>query len=224
MARYVREVEVRFVALRGRGFALSARDVGRVLEWAEREVPLHVVLTALEDAMRRWRADGARRAPTLGMLQRAVDAAMKRRAGRAITQAAQVDAGERPDEGVPVAAKAAWARLKRAVEAAGAQAGARARSILRRAWVRLRDEEAAKADVWSVAAALDLELIDEHAAILDEAERATMRQACDEAMERAGARRMSEAARRERLAFEEARWIRQRFVLPELVGVLLDER
>lgn len=212
-ARYLRDIEARFVALRGRGFALSARDVGRVLAWRSGGVPLRVALGVIEEAMRRWRADGARRTPTLGGLERSVQAAMKRRAERLVTTAvASEPAQAGGDE---------WSRLRGAIEAAGtAQDDARARSILRRAWATLKREEAAGGDAWATAARLDAELVEAAMALLDEADRAAMSQAARTGTERAGGL-MSLAARAERMRFEEARWTRARFGLPDLVGELL---
>lgn len=208
--RYLRDIENRFVALRGRGFALSARDVGRVLEWNARGVPLRVVLQVMEEAMRRWRADGARRAPTLGGLERSIEAAMKRRAERVITKAE--DAGADGSE---------WARLRRAVEVAGvAQTEETARAILRRVWATLKREEEAKADAWVVAARLDVELAEAFDVLVVGDARAEMTREVDDAVAKAGGH-MSIAAATERRLFERARWARRRYGLPDLVGVLL---
>ena len=209
-ARYLRDIETRFVALRGRGFALSARDVGRVLEWSARGVPLRVVMGVLEEAMRRWRADGARRAPTLGGLERSIDAAMKRRAERVISKAD--DAGQDGTE---------WARLRRAVEVAGsAQSDEAARAILRRAWATLKREEEAKADAWAIAARLDVELAEAFEAIITDGDRPALAREVEDALALAGGH-MSNAAATERRLFERARWTRRRYALPDLVGVLL---
>jgi len=210
-ARYLRDIESRFVALRGRGFALSARDVARVLKWRADGVPLRTALGVIDEAMRRWRADGARRSPTLGGLERSVQAAMKRRAERVIATVASVP-GPDADE---------WTRLRAAIEQAGAsQADERARSILRRAWATLKVEEKKGGDAWAIAARLDVELVEACMAILTGAEREALNAAAQAGSKRAGGQ-MSEAARAERTRFEEARWARERFAIPDLVGVLL---
>ena len=210
-ARYLRDIETRFVALRGRGFALSARDVARVLKWRTDGVPLRTALGVIDEAMRRWRADGARRTPTLGGLERSVLAAMKRRAERVIATA-PADPGTGADE---------WTRLRAAIEQAGAaQADERSRSILRRAWATLRAEEKKGGDAWAIAARLDVELVEACMAILSAPEREAMSAAAQAGAARAGGP-MSEAARAERTRFEEARWARERFGIPDLVGVLL---
>lgn len=212
-ARYLRDIEARFVALRGRGFALSARDVGRVLAWRAGEVPLRVALGVIEEAMRRWRADGARRTPTLGGLERSIQAAMKRRAERLMMNAATSESDARGGD--------EWSRLRGAIEAAGAAQGdARARSILRRAWATLKREEAAGADAWATAARLDAELVEAVMALFDEADTEAMYAAVSAGLRRAGGE-MSEAARVDRIRFEEARWTRERFGIPDLVGELL---
>ncbi len=210
-ARYLREIEMRFVVLRGRGFALSARDVGRVLEWSARGVPLRVVMGVLEEAMRRWRADGARgvRRRSAG-IERSIDAAMKRRAERVISKAD--DAGQDGTE---------WARLRRAVEVAGsAQSDEAARAILRRAWATLKREEEAKADAWAIAARLDVELAEAFEAIITDGDRPALAREVEDALALAGGH-MSNAAATERRLFERARWTRRRYALPDLVGVLL---
>lgn len=212
-ARYLRDIEARFVALRGRGFALSARDVGRVLAWHSGGVPLRVALGVIEEAMRRWRADGARRTPTLGGLERSVQAAMKRRAERLVTTAAASEPAPRGGD--------EWSRLRAAIEAAGTSQGdVRVRSILRRAWATLRQAELHAGDPWLVAARLDVDLVEAAMALLDKVERTAMHAAAQGATEQAGGL-MSEAARAERMRFEEARWTRARFGLPDLVGELL---
>ena len=208
LGEYLRSIEARFVALRGRGFALSAKDVGRVLEWHARAVPLRVVMQVLDEAMRRWRADGGRRAPTLGLLERSVEAAMKKRAERSVVQTE--DTGAAGDE---------WARLRRAVEVAGnAQTDERARGVLRRMWASLKREEEAKADAWGVAARLDVEIADAFVALVDDP--AALQREVEAALLKAGAN-MSAAARAEREWFERAQWLRARYALPDLVGVLL---
>ncbi len=208
LGEYLKVVEARFVALRGRGFAMSAKDVGRVLEWHARAVPLRVVMQVLEDAMRKWRADGARRAPTLGMLERSVEAAMKKRAERSVVQTQ--DTGAVGDE---------WSRLRGAIEVAGAaQSDERGRAALRRIWASLKREEEAKADAWGVAARLDVEIADAFAELVDDHE--ALRREVEAALVKAGAN-MSPAARAEREWFERAQWLRARYALPDLVGVLL---
>lgn len=210
-ARYLRDIESRFVALRGRGFALSARDVARVLKWRNDGVPLRTALGVIDEAMRRWRADGARRSPTLGGLERSVQAAMKRRAERVIATA--------PIE--PKAGADEWTQLRGAIEAAGAaQADERSRSILRRAWATLRAEEKKGGDAWAIAARLDVELVEACMSVLTGPEREAMNAAARAGLSRAGGQ-MSEAARAERTRFEEAHWTRERFGIPDLVGVLL---
>ena len=160
--------------------------------------------------MRRWRNDGARRAPTLGLMERSIEAAMKRRAERLITTAAATS-----DD-------APWPKLRAAIEAAGADhADGAVRSLLRRVWATLKREEAAQADAWAVAARLDTELVTDLAARLAPAEAAALEAACRSATEAAGGARMSERARTERFALERARWLRERFGVPELLAVML---
>lgn len=46
---YLRAIEGRFLALKGRGFSLSAKDTGMVLKWHKEGLPLRRVLAALEE-------------------------------------------------------------------------------------------------------------------------------------------------------------------------------
>jgi len=65
-----------------------------------------------------------------------------------------------------------------------------------------------------------LPLVEAFAGCLSESERVLMAQEAGRATTKAGGP-MSEVARAERMRFEEARWTRQRFGIPDLVGVLL---
>lgn len=208
---YLAAVEGRFVALRGQGFALSARDVGRVLAWQRDGVPLRVVLMVLEEAMRRWRHDGARRAPTLGLMERSVEAAMKRRAERMPA----TPAGASSDE------DALWDRLLRTVVEAGQVADDAVRRALREVWRALGKARAARMDPWVIAAELDQALVERLSVLLDEVERATLEGASTEAAHRIG-RRMSHEALAERVLLERARRVRERFGVPELIAVALN--
>jgi hypothetical protein len=160
--------------------------------------------------MRRWRADGGRRVPTLGGLERTIVAAMKRRAERAVV--ATADSGA--DAGV-------WTRLKAAVEAAGAEREDEAeRVVLRKAWAMLKRHEATGGDPWGVVPEVDAELMAGAAALLSDAERDERERAVTSIIARSG-ENMSERAMAERRALELVLWTRTRFRLPDLVGVLL---
>lgn len=198
------------MALRGRGFALSARDVGRALSWYERGVPLRLALEVIEDALRRWRTDGGLRQPTLGGMERTIQAAMKRRAERRVLET--TDSGADPE---------AFERLKAAVEAAGrACDDERQRAILRQTWTALGRSEAGGQDPWTVAPELDQRQLESFEAFLSAAERAERDRDVAEVVARSP-QRMSAAALSERRAFETAAWTRTRFGLPDLIGVLL---
>lgn len=211
---FLKAIEGRFVALRGRGYSLSARDVGRVMAWHAEKVPLPVALRVIDEAMLKWRRDGARRAPTLGGLERSVEAAMKRRAERGVV-AAEARVAAKPS--------GEWARLKEALAEAGrATDHAGAKGVLRDAWREVKAAEGGALDAWELAAALDERLVVALGELLAAGERAKMEAEVEALLAAAGAPRMSQGARAERAAFEMARWVRARFAVPELVQVLLE--
>ncbi|TNF23634.1 MAG: hypothetical protein EP329_27040, partial [Deltaproteobacteria bacterium] len=93
-ARYLGAVEARYVALRGRGYALSARDVERVEGWRTSGVPLFVALRVLEDGVREFRrawrtGEGAPR--SLAYFGEQITEVMRRRGARLLV-AGGVDA------------------------------------------------------------------------------------------------------------------------------------
>ncbi|MFO0746508.1 MAG: hypothetical protein U1F43_12660 [Myxococcota bacterium] len=213
-AQYLRAVEARFVALRGQGYALSARDVGRVLGWRADGVPLRVALGVLEEEVIKRRREapsgeaGTARPLTLAAFEKTVQTATRRWVERAAASAPGKD-GER-------SALPPYPRLRAAIEEAGRGAGP-ARDALREAWRTLAEREAAGADAWETALGLDKQLSHALEALLPPAER--------EALERAVAKvndaKMSASARAEQAAFERARLLRQAFAVPELLEVLI---
>lgn len=212
---YLKALEGRFVALRGRGYSLSARDVGRVMTWHAEGVPLFVALRVIDEAMLKWRRDGAKRAPTLGGLERSVEAAMKRRAERGVAVALEDAAQAKPSD--------EWARLKDALAEAGrATQDGGAKAALRSAWREVKGAEAGAGDPWELAAALDERLVVGLGELLPAAERAKMAADVETGLAAVGAAKMSQGARAERAAFEMARWVRAHFAVPELVRVLLE--
>lgn len=206
---YVREVEARFLELEGRGFALSAQDVGRVLAWHADGVPLRVVLAALDEADRKRRAELKAERLTLGRLARTVDAAMKRRLERVASPVASYASAQ----GAAASATGdAWSALDAAL---GAANDAAATVVV---WARdlLAARKAEGVDVWQAAEELDGLLVERLAAELSDAERSVLLATLPPPEASA-----SEDARAERRAFLWARVVRERFAVPELVPVLL---
>jgi hypothetical protein len=209
---YVREVEALFVALVGRGFALSSRDVGRVLKWHEDGVPLRIVLGTLDEAMRRRKSgEGPQRVMTLGLLERSIGAAMKRRAERMVANSSAAV--------TPVSD--GWTRLRQAIEHAGRASAEPMKQVLRQAWTRVASAEAEGRDAWVVAAELDEVLTVKMEATLNAEGAAEM--AAHVAGKVGDADKMSAGARAERESFERACYLRKRFEVPELVAVMLAE-
>ncbi len=225
MGEYLRLVETRFLELVGRGFAMSARDLGRLMRWHESGVPLRVVMAALDEVAKKRGSDikdGAE-GLTLGHLERTIEAAMKRR-------------NERVSTGVnePVLAydatpgKGPWHLLREAIGQAVAANAASAASArheglvepLREALAEVAAREAAGADPWEAAEAVDLSLSEALLSRLTDAERVVMDRELAIKAQRAGS--ASAAALAEALAFERGRYLRRHFGVPELMALLLE--
>lgn len=197
VGEYVREVETRFLELEGRGFALSAQDVGRVMAWYWDGVPLRTVLAALDEADRRRRAELKAERLTLGRIARSVEAAMKRRGERVASPVATYAA----EPGDP------WRLLDLALGANAAAEFARA---------ALSQAKASGQDVWQAAEGVDRLVVERLEAELSALEREAILASMP-----APEASASEEARAERQAFLFARALRARHQVPELVGVLL---
>jgi len=226
-ARYLAAVEARYVTLRGRGYALSARDVVRVERWRERGVPLKVAERVLEDGVREFRrtwrlGEGAPR--SLRYFERALDEAMAQR------QARLVGAGDAAPEIAAAEAEEAasgrdprYAALLAAVESAGQRLpdGA-ARQALRRAWQQLRGGRDRGEDLWTLTADVDRAIVAELQALVPPERRAALEAEAEAAVADVGGARMSAEARREHHRFELDARVRATFEVPELLEVLLE--
>jgi hypothetical protein len=219
MGEYLRLVETRYLELVGRGFAMSARDVGRLMRWHEAGVPLRVVMGALDEVAKKRGSDikDGTEGLTLGHLERTIEAAMKRR-------------GERVSAGVsePVAAyestpgQGAWRVMREALGKAVAANAANESVVasLHEALSEVASREAEVADAWVVAEAVDGSLSEALMSRLNEAERLTMdRELAIKAQRESSA---SQAALAEALAFERGRYLRRHFGVPELMALLLE--
>jgi hypothetical protein len=218
---YLRAVEARALALRGRGYALSATDVDRICRWLFDGIPLGLVLETLEAAVRRARGAGkaSRRPVSLGIVERSLQAAMRARAERLGPMAGASEAG-RAAEPTPVeGTHAAWAALKGAVVAAGeCQVDAFMKDALREVWRALAAAEKRDEDPWLRTVALDQMLGSLALAALGEAEQEALTREVRAAL---GDGPMSRGARAERESFELFQRVRARFGIPELLEVLL---
>lgn len=205
---YLQAVEAHFVALRGKGYALSGRDVGRVLAWQAEGVPLRVVLQALDDEARR-RGPGLTRGSrplTLGSFARTVRERSESWAARRVS----VEDGP----GAPPADRFELLRRALAARATDEQVT----PLLRQAEQRLQALQVAGVDAWAAATELDAMLASELERLLDADARGEIARRVEARIDR----RASAQAQAEKAAFETARELRERFAVPELVQVLLD--
>lgn len=221
---YLSAVEGRFVALRRRGYMLSARDVARVEAWHARGVPLAVALRVLEEGVRAFRrerrvAGGPR---GLGYFEAAIREAMRARAERLVGTSALGEEDEAL-EGDPDRVGRLYQRLLEALEAAGrgAQPGP-VRDVLRRAWVRARAASASGEDIWALTAALDGEILHAVMAVVPGDVRDALADEARRAVDAAGGARMGSEARAELEVFEREARLRAHASVPELLEVLLD--
>lgn len=229
---YLSAVEGRFVALRRRGYMLSARDVARVEAWHARGVPLAVALRVLEDGVRAFRrerrvAGGPR---GLGYFEPAIREAMRARSARLVGTSGLVEPGGPPSDEADEASGGEgdrqarlYARLLAALEGAGRTArDGPVRDALRRAWVRAREAAAAGDDIWALTAELDGEILRAVTAVVPSAARDAVADEARRAVAAAGSSRMGAEARAELEGFERDARLRAYASVPELLEVLLD--
>lgn len=209
---YFKAIEAQFIALQGRGYAISGRDVGRVLAWRAQGVPLRLVVGQLQQSFSERRNPVADRPASLGMVARDVEAAMRRRAERQVP--ASVSEPSPSERGQRIAL------IESTLVGVGQRADPRARPALREAWRRLRELADQDVSPWRVADELDALIGAALAKLLDERARAELEAAIDARVNP----HMDAEARAEKVAFELARALRERFAVPELLGVLLDAR
>jgi len=206
---YLELVEAHFVALRGRGYALSGRDVGRVLAWQSEGVPLRVVLQTLdEEAKKRGpglRQDG--RPLSLGRFASSVRERARELADRAASAPRAT-----PQEGVSEARR--FLALRQAIARTLALEG-----IAPQALARASELEATGADAWEAAVTLDALVAEALAARLD----ADARRELDAHVDALIDRRESREAQAERARFERASALRARFGVRELARGGRDE-
>ena len=217
---YLRAVEARALALRGRGYALSATDVDRIVRWQNEGIPLGLVLETLEAAVRRARGAGkaSRRPVSLGSVERSLQAAMRARAER-LGPVAHLVADVAVGTEAGAATRSAWTALKAVVVAAGeCQTNALIKDALREVWRALSAAEKRGEDPWMRAVALDQLLGAAGVEALGEFEREAV---MGEVRAGLGRGSMSREARAERESFELFQRVRERFGIPELLEVLL---
>lgn len=217
---YLRAIEARFAALRGRGFMISAIDVAVVDQWRTRGIPVSLALRVLEEEVRRFtRAGSGRELPrSLSYFEKPLREAFRRyleRMPSAATDEVEPDADTDDD--------AALAHLLvETLEAAGKRSTTPAVTrVLREAWRRLTQGIGADQDIWSLTAEVDAAIVEGlHALLAPEARAATETRVSAAVLKEGGAA-MSEQARREHACFVRDQLIRAHFDVPELMATLL---
>lgn len=216
-AEYLRAVEARFVALRGRGFMLSPRDVGLVDRWREAGIPARVVLAAVEEGARRFRDTHPRGVPmpsTLAYFANHVESVIASRRELLLGHRAAADEGARD---APLSREP----LLEAIEKAGrAQTTDGARDVLRDAWRTVRAAPP-EGDVWALTADVDRSIVDGLLACLPEDAADELQRSVEAAVEAAGGDAMSPRGRADARRHELERRLRERFEVTDLVEVLL---
>lgn len=225
-AAYLAEIEERFVALRGRGFVLSPRDVMLVDGWRTRGVPTRVVLGALEEGIAEFAARHPPRTPpptTLSYFAGRVEDAIAARRELLVGADPVPIQGDSPG-GSPGGAQAPGLRqtLLDVIAAAGRVQPPQgpAREALREAWRQV--SRAPDGDLWAAAQEADRALVDTLLATLEAPEREALEGEARRAVQAAGGERMSARGRRDaaRAALEAA--VRARFGIADLLEVLVE--
>ena len=223
-ARYLKTIEDAFVALRGRGFMLSPRDVALIDGWRKRGVPDRLVVRAMTDGARRFKRTHPPGAPLPGTLayfanQIEQQLSVQRERTLGYDDAPATLAADGAAEGVePQPPDDAAARVLEAIVDAGrVQTEDAPRDVLRATWRAVKTR--AEHDVWSCVREVDAAMVAGLLDVMDAAEREGLEDAAR--AEVAAGRRLGPEARgrREQAALE--RRVRERFEVPDLVEVAL---
>lgn len=221
-ASYLKAVEAAFLALRGRGFILSPRDVALVDGWRTRGVPVRVVVAALDDAVTQFlgrRPPGVTVPSTLTYFENQINQAAATWRERTLAWEAPAQAPAGTAGTAPVVDLRG--RVLAAVEAAGkGAAGDDAREVLRGAW-RTVSRAGEGAEIWSLTAEVDRQMVEAGWAAMDDAAREAVEVEVEAVLAAPGGP-MSEAAQSELRQRERAARVRARLGLPDLVEVLCD--
>jgi hypothetical protein len=222
-AQYLKVVEARFVALRGRGWMLSPRDVALVDGWRQQGLPVRVVLRVLEEGMMRFREThprGASLPSTLAYFdQQMLDAASVRRSklldfSVKETQGASAESDQEHQENVArlLDRIVAWGRSLEAGQEA-------AKVVLRDVWQRLK-RSSKNGDLWGLVAELDVVLIDGLLNTCDPETKRALVDAAEEDVTREGSR-LGPQARADRMRVALEGRVRRHFEVEDLMEVLL---
>jgi len=222
-AEYLRAVEQRFVALRGRGLMLSARDVALVERWRTDGVPLRIVLRALEEGVRNFvdrNVSGTPLPSALAYYESQVDKTAllwRERTMSWSTGSAEV---------APEAAAERRVSLIDGALAAISEAGQRIeapaiKAVLRDVWRSLRQSaDQSGEEPWALIARLDGDMVERVEATLEQETRAALRARAEAHVDARAGGAMSPGAREARVGQVMAAEVREHVGLPDLVQVV----
>lgn len=219
-AQYLRTIEQSFVALRGQGFMLSAKDVALTDLWHERGIPLRVVLNGISQGVERFRKTHPpeEKLPSSlayfkGPVQQAVHLWRERSLGWSAERSSP--APRTPSVGMDPGLSSVREALTAALDG---QTDERAMTVLREAMAIV--DEAVHVDAWTLAAQVEEIVVDGLHSILSRDEQDELAVEVARQMVREGASSMGPQARldRERVALEVQ--IRLRFGVPDFLAVL----
>ncbi len=212
---YLNAIEERFVALRGSGVMLSAKDVGIVEQWHASEIPLWLVMEVLEEPGN-WMGASPPRSLTF-FRRKVADRAESALPGHVVA-AAPKPASAAASEPEPET------DLRRLLLDALVAMGRehrdhRVRDTLRGVYQQLRAAPA-DADVWSLTAEMDAGIVESLHALCTPSERSTIDLIVGRSIVRGT---MSEQVFRSQQDAVFRRSLRDFFGIVELMEVLLDE-
>jgi hypothetical protein len=226
-AEYLRAIEQRFVALRGRGFMLSPRDLDIVERWRGAGVPVRIVLRALEDGVKAFvdrNTPGMPLPSSLAYFENQVDKVAILWRERTMSWGVSTKPGA-PGGSSPARSLLLEAAMEAVTDAGQESDDAAIKVVLRDTWRSLRQSaDRGDEEPWALIAALDAAMVEAVEATLEISTLDVLRaEALDSAPRRGGAR-MSPEARGARQRATLTRLLRTRYGLPDLVEVLNDVR
>ena len=222
-AEYLRAIEQRFIALRGRGFMLSPRDLGIVERWRTGGVPVRIVLRALEEGVKAFidrNTPGMPLPSSLAYFENHVDKATVLWRERTMSWGVSAKPGA-PGASAPGRSVLLEATME-AVTDAGKESDEDAIKVVLRDTYRAIRQSADHGDEepWTLIAALDTAMVEAVKATLDTDRLELLRAEALEQTSSRGASSMSQEAREVRQRAALTKVLRARFGLPDLVEVL----
>ena len=222
-AEYLRDIEQRFVALRGRGFMLSPRDLSIVERWYGQGIPLRIVLRALEDGVKVFidkNLSGTPLPSSLAYFENQVDKAAvlwrERTMSWGLSGSGDNEGSLGPDR------EALLQAAMEAVAEAGEESGDEAiKEIVRATWRSLRQaRDQGDIEPCALIEALDSAMVENAEKTIDDEAMMVLQEQVEESMvKRATGNMSAEAwAKRARLVLIEE--VRSHCGLPDLVEVL----